>query len=31
MLDEEGTWYFKTAYAALLSEDWQELTEDAHL
>jgi hypothetical protein len=28
MLDEEGTWYFKTAYAALLSEDWQELTEE---
>ncbi|WP_135805569.1 Eco57I restriction-modification methylase domain-containing protein [Halorussus marinus] len=27
MLDEEGTWYFKTAYAALLSEDWQGLTE----
>ena len=28
MLDEEGTWYFKTAYAALLSEDWQGLTEE---
>jgi hypothetical protein len=28
MLDEEGTWYFKTAYAALLSEEWQEITEE---
>ncbi|PSP94599.1 restriction endonuclease [Halobacteriales archaeon QS_4_62_28] len=28
MLDEEGTWYFKTAYAALLGEDWQTLTEE---
>lgn len=28
MLDKEGTWYFKTAYAALLSEDWQDLTEE---
>jgi len=28
MLDEEGTWYFKTAYAALLGEDWQSLTEE---
>jgi hypothetical protein len=28
MLDEEGTWYFKTAYAALLSERWQGMTEE---
>lgn len=28
MLDKEGTWYFKTAYAALLSEHWQDLTEE---
>lgn len=28
MLDESGTWYFKTAYAALLSEEWQDRTEE---
>lgn len=28
MLDKEGTWYFKTAYAALLSENWQKITEE---
>jgi len=28
MLDDEGTWYFKTAYAALLSEGWQGMTEE---
>jgi type I restriction-modification system DNA methylase subunit len=28
MLDKKGTWYFKTAYAALLNEDWQHLTEE---
>lgn len=28
MLDEVGTWYFKTAYAVLLSEEYQELTKE---
>jgi hypothetical protein len=28
MLDEKGTWYFKTAYAALLGENWQTFTKE---
>ncbi|WP_233553902.1 Eco57I restriction-modification methylase domain-containing protein [Halococcus sp. IIIV-5B] len=28
MLDREGTWYFKTAYAALLTEEYQPITEE---
>ncbi|RDI72885.1 Eco57I restriction-modification methylase domain-containing protein [Halopelagius longus] len=28
MLDEKGTWYFKTAYAALLTEKYQDITEE---